>query len=187
MSSDSTLVDLESLLALFFDDLHPLGKFTEVEADQIVGPSRDKLAHDEHMTVTVEEYHGCHVDVDVLEHRTDGDHYSRKILLRRQTDNKVVMYGLVRLLLPAVSDVVREQIESRQIPLGRVLINHKVLREVQLLGLYRIQCGPELAEVFNCSEGDIVYGRTAIIRCDGQPAIELLEIVGRATYGPVEQ
>ena len=182
MSSDSTLVDLDSLLALFFDDLHPLGKFTEVEAEQIVGPSKGKLAHDEHMTVTVEEYHGCHVDVDVLEYRTDGDHYSRKILLRRQSDSKVVMYGLVRLLLTAVSDVVREQIESREIPLGRVLINHKVLREVQLLGLYRIACGPELAAVFNCSEGDIVYGRTAIIRCDGCPAIELLEIVGRASY-----
>jgi len=109
MSADSTLVDLDSLLALFFDGLQPLGRFAEVEADQ----------------------------VDVLEHRTDGDHYSRKILLRRQSDAKVVMYGIVRLLLPAVTDVVRQQIESREIPLGRVLINHNVLREVQLLGLYR--------------------------------------------------
>ena len=182
MSSDSTLVDLDSLLNLFFDDLHPLGKFTEVEAEQIVGPSRGKLAHDEHMTVTVEEYHGCPVDVEVLEYRTDGDHYSRKILLRRQSDNRVVMYGLVRLLTTAVSDVVREQIESREIPLGRVLINHKVLREVQLLGLYRIEMGPELASAFGCSEGNICFGRTAIIRCDGCPAIELLEIVGRASY-----
>lgn len=182
MSADSTLVDLDSLLALFFDGLQPLGRFAEVEADQVAASSRELLAHDEHMTVTVERHHGCPVDVDVLEHRTDGDHYSRKILLRRQSDAKVVMYGIVRLLLPAVTDVVRQQIESREIPLGRVLINHNVLREVQLLGLYRIECGPELAEAFGCAEGDVCFGRTAIIRCDGLPAIELLEIVGRASY-----
>lgn len=181
MSADSTLVDLDSLLALFFDDLQPLGKFTEVEAGQVAAPRRELLAHDEHMTVTVERHHGCPVDVDVLQHRTDGDHYSRKILLRRQSDSEVVMYGIVRLFLPAVADVVRKQIESREIPLGRVLINHNVLREVQLLGLYRIECGPELAEAFSCAEGDVCFGRTAIIRCDGLPAIELLEIVGRSS------
>ena len=58
-----------------------------------------------------------------------------------------------------------------------MLINHNVLREVRLLDLYRIECGPELAQALSCSLGDICFGRTAIIRCDGQLAIELLEIV----------
>lgn len=178
MSADSTLVDLDSLQALFFDDPRLLGKFSKVEAAQVVSPGQELLNHNSHMTVAVEQYHGCDVDVDVLEHRTDGDHYSRKILLRRQSDNGVVMYGIVRLLLSAVADAVREEIESRKIPLGRVLINHNVLREVQLLGLYQIECGLELAEAFGCNEGDVCFGRTAIIRCDGKPAIELLEIVG---------
>ncbi len=178
MSADSTLVDLDSLQALFFDDPQLLGKFSKVEADQVVALGKELLNHNSHMTVAVEQYHGCNVDVDVLEHRTDGDHYSRKILLRRQSDNCVVMYGIVRLHLTAVSDLVREEIESRKIPLGRVLINHNVLREVQLLSLYRIECGGELAEAFGCNVGDVCFGRTAIIHCDGKPAIELLEIVG---------
>ena len=177
MSTDPILVDLDSLQALFFADSQPLGEFTEVAASQIASPGQALLNHNEHMTVTVEKHHGCDVDVDVLEHRTDGDHYSRKILLRRQSDNGVVMYGIVRLRLSAVTDVVRHEIESREIPLGRVLINHNVLREVRLLNLYRIKCGAELAQTLDCNEGDICFGRTAIIRCDGQLAIELLEIV----------
>ena len=177
MSADSTLVDLDSLQALFFNDSQPLGKFTKVDASQIDSLGQELLNHNEHMTVTVEQHHRCDVDVDVLEHRTDGDHYSRKILLRRQSDNGVVMYGIVRLLLSAVADAVRSEIESREIPLGRVLINHNVLREVRLLDLYRIECGPELAQALSCSLGDLCFGRTAIIRCDGQLAIELLEIV----------
>jgi len=130
MSADSTLVDLDSLQALFFQDSRLLGEFTKVDASQIDSFGQELLNHNEHMTVTVEKHHGCAVDVDVLEHRTDGDHYSRKILLRRQSDNGVVMYGIVRLLLSAVADAVRSEIESREIPLGRVLINHNVLREV---------------------------------------------------------
>ena len=177
MSADSTLVDLDSLQALFFKDPQQLGEFAKVDANQIDSLGQKLLNHNEHMTVTVEEHHGCDVDVDVLEHRTDGDHYSRKILLRRQSDNGVVMYGIVRLLLSAVTDAVRSEIESREIPLGRVLINHNVLREVRLLDLYRIECGPELAQALSCSPSDICFGRTAIIRCDGQLAIELLEIV----------
>ena len=178
MSADSTLVDLDSLQALFFTDSQPLGKFTKVNASQIDSLGQKLLNHNEHMTVTVEQHHGCDVDVDVLEHRTDGDHYSRKILLRRQSDNRVVMYGIVRLLLSAVADAVRSEIEAREIPLGRVLINHNVLREVRLLNLYRIECGTDLAQALNCNRGDVCFGRTAIIRCDGQLAIELLEIVG---------
>ena len=177
MPADSTLVDLKSLMALFFDDSSSLGTFTEVNADQLTSPDKELLAHDKHMTVTVERYHGCPVDVKVLEHRTDGEHYSRRILLLRQSDGAVVMYGIVRLRLPAVAQVVREEIESREIPLGRVLINHNVLREVKLLDLYRIECGAELAQQFGCAEGDTCFGRTAIILCDGKPAIELLEIV----------
>ena len=177
MSTDPTLVDLDSLQALFFANSKPLGQFSEVDASQIASSGQELLNHNEHMTVTVEKHHGCDVDVDVLEHRTDGGHYSRKILLRRQSDNGVVMYGIVRLRLSAVVDAVRSEIQSREIPLGRVLINHNVLREVQLLSLYRIECGAELAQALSCNEGDICFGRTAVIRCDGQLAIELLEIV----------
>ncbi|MDG1874927.1 MAG: hypothetical protein P8J27_13515 [Mariniblastus sp.] len=176
-SPDFADIELEILIKLFFKDTNRLGLFKEVATDDIPEPSRSLLGHDHHMTVTLEEHHGSSVDVQVLATRIDGEHYSRKILLTRKPDNKVVQYGIVRLNTSVLADEVRQEIEAQQIPLGRVLINHDVMREVKLLSLFQIQCGVELAESFGFEVGDVCYGRTALIYCDGSPAIELLEIV----------
>jgi chorismate-pyruvate lyase len=176
-SADFADVELDLLIKLFFDNADGLGSFEEVSAEQVEEPSRTLLAHDHHMTVTLEEYHNSPVDVKVLQSRTDGDHYSRKILLTRQSDGGVVQYGIVRLNLSILAPDVRQEIENQQTPLGRILINHNVLRVVKLLSLLRIKSGPDLAAAFGFEIGQICFGRTALIYCDGAPAIELLEIV----------
>jgi chorismate-pyruvate lyase len=174
---DSATVELGSLVKLFFEDPSQLGTFEPVDAPQIPSPSLELLAHNHHMTVTLERHHRCPVVVQVLDYATEANCYSRKSLLTRQADDKVVQYGIVRLRLNALAKNVRQEIESREIPLGRVLVNHNVLREVKLLGLFRIACGAELAREFGCEIGDRCFGRTAVIYCDGAPAVELLEIV----------
>lgn len=176
-SADFADVERELLIKLFFDEPGSLGNFEEVSAEQIQEPSRSLLAHDHHMTVTLEKFHQSPVDVKVLQSRTDGDQYSRKILLTRQSDGRVVQYGIVRLNLSVLSPDVRKEIEDQQTPLGRILVNHGVLRVVKLLSLLRIESGPDLANSFGLEIGQICFGRTALIYCDGSPAIELLEIV----------
>jgi len=173
----SEIPDLQELAAIFFADLAELGEFTPVPPTKIPQAYRDLLAHYSHMTVTVEHYHGSPVDVVVLDRTSTGRHYSRKILLTRQSDGRVVQFGIVRLDFNAVSEAVREEIRREKTPLGRVLINHGVLREVELKQIYRIACGPELARHFHLPAGSEVFGRTALIYCDGEPAVELLEIV----------
>lgn len=175
---DPAGVELDSLIRLFYDKPEQLGLFSTVAVDEVPAPNRELLAHDHHMTVTVERHHGCPVDVKVLDYRHDGTHYSRKILLTRQSDGRVVQFGIVRLNTAVLADQVQAEIESRTIPLGRVLIKHDVLREVRLLTLCRIQAERELAGYFGKEPGSTLYGRTALIYCDGAPAIELLEIVG---------
>lgn len=176
-SADFADVELELLIKLFFEKPSNLGVFEEIMPQQVAEPSRQLLAHDHHMTVTLEQFHKSPVDVQVLESRHDGDRYSRKILLSRQSDDAVVMYGIVRLNLSVLSPNVRQEITGQQTPLGRILINHNVLRAVKLLNLFRIQAGPDLANAFGFETGHTCYGRTALIYCDGSPAIELLEVV----------
>ena len=176
--ADPAEVELNTLIGLFYDDADQLGKFSQVSVDDVPQPSRELLAHEKHMTVTVERFHDGPVNVRVLQSRKDGDLYSRKILLNRISDGRVVQFGIVRLDLSVLTPQVRAEIEAQQTPLGRILINHNVLREVRLLSLCRIETGAELAQYFDVPTGDIVYGRTALIYCDGTPAIELLEVVG---------
>lgn len=166
------------LVRLFYERPDELGAFERINsAAEVPQPYRHLLAHHEHMTVAVEEFHGSRVDVQVLATRRDKNFYSRKILLTRQSDGQVVQFGIPRLNMAYLDEEVRREIESQTKPLGRVLIDHDVLREVQLVALWKVDPGPDLCRMFGLAEPQTVYGRTALIFCNGEPAIELLEIV----------
>lgn len=169
--------DLDTLVALFYEQPELLGEFDEVAAEQMPSNYRRLLAHDAHMTVTVEEFHNSPVDVVVVDKRITPQRYARKILLTRQSDGAVVQYGIMRVSFAHLDQEVEADIRSERIPLGRVLINHNVLRQVRLSSLYRVEPGPELAELFQLARPATTYGRTATIECNGEPAIELIEIV----------
>jgi hypothetical protein len=116
------------------------------------------------------------VDVRVLERRRDGHAYSRKILLALRETGKVVQFGIVRIRLDLCDPAVRDEILAERTPLGRVLIEHGVLRRVEPTGFGRVPPGPATAAWFGQPDA-ATYGRLGIIHCDGRPAIEVLEVV----------
>ena len=140
--------DLQTLISLFYESSDQLGEFDEQNGPSIPQPHRQLLAHDKHMTVTFEAYHSTPVTVEVLDVRKDTECYSRRSLLRRQTDQTVVQLGIVRLHVGFLDPPVRDEIIAEQTPLGRILIQHNVLRTVELCGLYRVECGDDLANIF---------------------------------------
>jgi chorismate-pyruvate lyase len=168
---------LDELIELFHSDATELGVFEACNTEQCPSVYRQLLAHNAHMTVTVERRHGELVDVEVLRDTIVDEHYLREILLRKKSNSAVVQYGIVRLKLATISLEVRQEILAKQIPLGRVLIQHNVMRQVQLSALWRVTCGPILAKFFGVDQSTVTYGRTAMIFLDDEPAIELLEIV----------
>lgn len=177
MTARRATPDLQTLVSLFYPAPDDLGTFEEVEAPTLPEPYRQLLAHDEHMTVTVESFHDSPVDVQVLETNVTDSHYSRKILLARKSDGQVVQFGIVRLNFDFLDDQVRREIEGQGTPLGRVLIRHNVLRQVQLSTLWKISAGEDLRKLFGLQKPTVTYGRTALIYCNGEPAVELLEVV----------
>ncbi len=139
---------LQSLAALFYRDLAELGRFESAEPEQMPAVYRTLLDHQNHMTVTVERHHGSPVDVRVLATQITGDDYARKILLTRKTDGQVVQFGIMRLNFRYVDDEVRREVESQKTPLGRILIEHDVLRVIHLRRLWKVQVGPDLQKLF---------------------------------------
>lgn len=172
-------VDLPQMLSLFYreDQTELLGRFESIEAEAIPEPHRSLLDHHSHMTVAVESHFGSPVDVEIVRSTKDNEWYAREILLRSQADQTIVQYGIVRLRYGLLAPSVWDEIEGGKKPLGRVLIEHEVLRQVELVGLWQVQCGRNLARHFNVAEDTRTFGRTARIFCDEEPAIELLEIV----------
>ncbi|MCG8648633.1 MAG: hypothetical protein MI861_02305 [Pirellulales bacterium] len=181
-STDDSEVRIDELLDQFYPDpigFSQLGEFEPVLS--VPSPYDRLLDHHKHMTVTVESHYGEKVDVDVHRCEQKGDWYSREITLTTTSSKRVVQYGIVRLKTTALEDQVWRQVASQEMPLGRVLIEHNVLREVQLCGLWRIKAGPSLANLLRVEVGTTVWGRTALIYCDHEPAIKLLEILTPTT------
>lgn len=139
-------------------------------------PYKTMLVHDHHMTVAMETYHHCSVDVRVLDSNLDGTEYSRKIILLKHGTESPVQFGIVRFHLEYVTAEVRNEIIAGQTPLGRILINHNVLRHIDLGAILEITAGPALASHLQMPPGAITYGRLATIFCNQKPAVDLLEI-----------
>lgn len=167
--------ELKKLTSLFpgeplFEDVEHIPSSTTPE------PYKGLLVHEHHMTVTMEEFHRCRVAVSVLEQRLEGDTYNREILLTKEGTDQVVQYGLVQFHFEFVTQAVRDELLRGQIPLGRVLIEHNVLRHIDLGAILHVQFGPRLSKLMNVPVGTWSYGRMATIFCNRRPAVDLLEI-----------
>ncbi len=169
--------DLQNLVDLFYKSPEGLGQFQEVQQALMPEAYAQLLAHNRHMTVTVEKYHDSIVDVEVLEVHQTATHYSRKILLRNQSNQQVVQFGIVRINRTQLPVDVMQQIQDQGAPLGRILIDNQIMRNVKLLSLWQVDPGPDLTKAFDQGEFEFCYGRTAFLYLDGLPVVELLEIV----------
>jgi hypothetical protein len=160
-----------------FPDPDGLPRAELVRADAVPEPYHGLLVHTHHMTVTVEQFYGRPVDVKVLDTRTDGHDYARKILLTLQGTGRVVQFGIVQLDLDLLSSTVRDEILEQKTPLGRVLIRNNVFRRVQPTAYLRVTPNRAMCGWFGLAEPVTTYGRLGVIFCDGKPAIEVLEVM----------
>ena len=92
-----------------------------------------------------------------------------KICLKKQTDDQIVQYGIVQLNFNHLDRAVQDEIVSQERPLGRILIENDVMRRVKLLSLYQIRASEYLKSRLQC-DCESVFGRTAIIFCNDEPA-----------------
>jgi hypothetical protein len=176
ISTSSTGPTLERLFS-FFPQAGDVPEYEIVPGDEVPPPYHGLLVHDHHMTVTVEAHHGDLVNVRVLARNQTKEDYARKILLTLRGTGRVVQFGIMRVHLPQCSEPVRAEIVAAQTPLGRILIEHDVLRRIEPTAYLRVIPGPAMMRWFDLQQPRLTYGRLAYIHCDGRPAVELLEIV----------
>ena len=172
------LKELQELVTLFPE---PGGHELYLTAEHVAKeatpePYHRMLVHEHHMTISMESYHDCTVDVEVIASRFEDGLYLRKIRLHKSGTRDAIQFGYVRFNLDFVTEKVRTEILSEKIPLGRVLIQHNVFRHVDLGAILRFTAGPGMAEYLQMDVGQTTYGRLATIFCNGSPAIDLLEV-----------
>lgn len=148
-----------------------------VPGEEMPEPYRRLLVHDQHMTVTMEQHHGCPVQVRVQQRLQEKDSYVRQIILVKAGTKEIVQGGIVRIRLDLCSPEVRAAILREDTPLGHILIRHGVMRHIEITAYLRIDLDAAWQAWLACPGQAAAYARLGYIHCDGQPAIELFEIV----------
>jgi hypothetical protein len=160
------------------------GEVRSVVPGQVPEPARALLDHRSHMTVAMERFHGCDVRLRVVA-QTDGGReqepnegwYAREILLETPA-GEIVQHGIVRIDLAQLDGSTARMIREGRRPLGRILIEAGMLRDVHGVKLLEVLPGSHLRELLRLEDHAApLYGRVAEIELDGRPAVELLEIV----------
>jgi hypothetical protein len=191
MSSLHTPVaDLTGLYGLFGASAAemPAGRF--IPAEEMPEPYRGLLAHDDHMTVTLERFYNAPVDVRILNAVHDEPLYARKILLTLADSGRVVLFGIMRFNFSWCDEHVKRLIIEGRTPLGRILIENDVLRRISTHVLLRIAPNAEMRGHFSMNPrgngpdpSELVYGRLATIFCNHEPAVDLLEVTAPVGAG----
>ena len=171
---------LADLCEAFSEDRSWVSSCEAVEADDIPQPARGLLVHHRHMTATLKAHYGRDVELHVLADRLNGDQYARKILLTLPGRGDVVEVGIVRLDLRFTDEEVRSAILGRAAPLGAILIGHRVLTKVTPKWYLRFPADCSVMTFFGQPRVE-AFGRLATIHCNGDAAVELLEIVPDAS------
>lgn len=169
---------LEEVLGQFPDDRIALDKLDVLSGDSVPGIYNELLVHTHHMTVTLEKRCGCPVFLEVIKTRHEGHDYARKLVLRAGEGGPVVLAGIMRFRLECVREEIRQAIVDASTPLGRILIENEVLRRIETVAFLRFPLQNTFGELLGAAGGeDFTYGRIAIIFCDDEPAVELLELI----------
>ena len=148
-----------------------------VPAGQVPEPFASLLVHDDHMTARLRHHHGHPLALRVLDEVHDDPLYRRKIVLATEETQRVVEFGVVRIDFGFLPADAREAILERRRPLGDVLTRCSALRQIEPRWYVELSTRCPIVAEF-CDPGlDRVYGRIGTIYCDGEPAVEVLEVV----------
>lgn len=204
-TNTSTNDNAENCVQALIESFRPVetfGTIRAIDSKNLPAPFHSLLAHHSHMTVAMEAFHGHSVSLEVVSVAPDeaGERpsYTREILLRspvfndnafgissrpneiQKKMNRVVQYGIVRINTNCLPQEVVARIEDGGTPLGRILIEADLHREVRCVRVFEVIPGPYFEGLCLGSENKAVprtFGRFATISISEQPVIELFEVV----------
>lgn len=173
---DQTDVDLLGLLSTFGDE-GDLARFKQVSGPAVPQPFQRLLVHDQHMTVALEAYHAGPVHLCVHDSVVRDDEYVRKITLHAQPNGPAVLLGIMRFDFRYCSAATREEVVAGKTPLGRILIEHDILRHLSGGPYYRVSTRPDGLLGLEVDLPSHCHARLAQINCNGGHAVRVLEII----------
>lgn len=154
-----------------------LGYWDQVSADEVPNPYRDLLVHDSLMTPGLERFYSQKATLRVVEESRQPDRYARKILLGTRGANRVVEFAIIRIEACRCAERFWDVLMEGKTPVGTILTQNNVQTRVQADTFIEVTPGPELMTHFKMNMPEVLYGRFATHYWEGEPAVQVLEIL----------
>lgn len=149
---------------------------TQVDAAALPPWAALLLVHEEHMTRRLQMVYAEPVALAVVREITGQDSYRRLVHLSLPSSGAVVEVGVCRIDFRYTSPEVRDEVLRKEKPLGDILIRHDVMRRIEPKWYWKFARPSPILAGFG-GECEEACGRFGVIRCNGLPAIEVLEVV----------
>lgn len=176
--ADSPTSDILYPLSCFeCDDSKGVTRARILEAEELVEPYRTLLAHDRDMTGTLETYFKQPMGLKVHVKRIKDDALYRQVTLFGIDDRQPKEFGAIRIDLNCFTDKTRQLVAEGQVPLGRVLREHKIAYVSNPSAYLEVTPDQLLSETLNVTEGPLYGRKNELTMPDGRAIAQIIEIL----------
>lgn len=173
--------------------VHPLDEFyarsgltlpplQQIDGEEVPEPYKTLLVHQNDMTSTLENFHGCPIHLRVLGRERRGEEYDREVVLLLEGKEKPVEFGAIKINLGLFPAPARQQILAERWPLGHILKDCAIVYSSQPGAFLRIASDKMINGVLNLTGAQVLYGRrNTLFDSARRPLAEIVEIVPPVT------
>lgn len=160
----------------------PLPPVERLNGDQVPQPYRSLLVHDNDMTPTLENFHGSHIHLQIINRERRADFYFREVILRLDGSDKAVEFGANKVSLLLFPSRARQLILEERLPLGRILKECQIAHQTRPKAFFKVTADNLIGSMLAVAPGQLLYGRRATIYDPQQrPLSEIVEILPLTT------
>ena len=156
----------------------PMPIFESVQSDDVPEPYRHLLVHEADMTGRLTAFHGESLFLNVIDKNALRGMLVRRVVLCGIETNKKFEFGEIIIHLNRFEPKVRELIEEAKIPLGGIMVNHKVEFISSPSHYLKVTCDDMIAKCLSTTAGTELYGRkNKLTNYQGEVLAEIVEIL----------
>jgi chorismate-pyruvate lyase len=150
-----------------------------IDPGALPNPYKQLLDHRDAMTPTLEAFFGQAVKVDVLNARTVGDNYVRKILMKTEDGKQICEWAIIWIALAKFDAAARETIFQGTAPFGRILTDCGITFRCEPIATFSVTPGEAMRTDLELGPdtGPLYGRRNQILAEDGHLLADAIEVL----------
>lgn len=155
-----------------------LPRVTAMDHRDVPEPYRGLLVHERDMTSTLERFWKSSLHLRVLDKHQEDSQLVRQVVLLRDTDERPVEFGAIRINLDAFESDARAAIVECRVPLGAILDRSRVAYTCSPSAYFSFVSDTIAQHAFDIDGSHMLYGRhNTLLDPNGETLAEVVEIL----------